>query len=229
MPRQPRLFVAGIPYHVTQRGNNRAPIFFSDSDYSFFLDVLQEAKAKHPCLVYAYCLMPNHFHLLLQPRDEHNVSLLIKLIGAKYVRYINKTNNRSGTLWQGRFKCSLIEQELHFINCLRYIEMNPVRSGIVKFPEQYRWSSYRFRAMGEKNPVLDFDPWYISLSDNPSDRQARYRHYFADTLPDSTLKLFREMTNRNGIVGGANFKVQIEHSVHREIIVRPAGRPRIEK
>lgn len=103
MARRPRLFVADIPCHVVQRGNNRSPIFFSDDDYLFFLDVLQEAKHKHPCFIYGYCLMTNHFHLLIQPKEKNNISLLMKLLGAKYVRYVNKNYRRIGTLWQGRF------------------------------------------------------------------------------------------------------------------------------
>ncbi|PIP19290.1 MAG: transposase, partial [Candidatus Omnitrophica bacterium CG23_combo_of_CG06-09_8_20_14_all_41_10] len=148
MARKPRLFVADIPCHVIQRGNNHSPIFFSDKDYLIFLAMLQEAKIKHPCSIYSYCLMANHFHLLIAPKEKENVSLLMKLLGAKYVRYVNKAHKRSGTLWEGRFKCSLIDGDPYFLTCLRYIEMNPVRAGIVNAPELYHWSSYRVRAFG---------------------------------------------------------------------------------
>lgn len=228
MARRPRLFVAGLPYHIVQRGNNRSPIFFSNEDYRFFLEVLQEAKAKYPCFVYSYCLMINHFHLLLEPREKDNVSLLMKLLGAKYVRYVNKARKRTGTLWESRFKCSLIDSEPYFLACLRYVEMNPVRAGITDSPELYRWSSYRVRAYGEKSPFLDLDPWYNSLGVNAPERQLHYRQFFHHASDDSepTYKLIREMTNKGGIIGSIDFKEQMEEILHREIIIRPPGRPR---
>lgn len=225
MARKPRIFVADIPYHIVQRGNNKTPIFFSDQDQLFFLDVLKEAKTKHPCFIYSYCLMPNHFHILISPKEKENASLLMKFLGAKYVRYVNKVYKRSGTLWEGRFKCSLIDEELYFLACLSYIELNPVRAGIVKVPELYRWSSYRFRAFGEKNSVLDLDPWYNSLGENPEKRQFNYRKFLQDLIAESTHKLIREMTNRGGVVGGDKFKEHIEEIIQREIIINPQGRP----
>lgn len=226
MARRPRLFVADIPYHIVQRGNNKNPIFFSDEDYVFFLEVLREAKIKHPCFLYGYCLMTNHFHLLVKPKEKENASLLMKLLGAKYVRYVNKIYGRAGTLWEGRFKCSLIDEELYFLACLHYIEMNPLRAGITNSPELYRWSSYRVRAFGEKSSVLDLDPWYNSLGSNAQERQLRYRQFFRDSIPEPTWKLIREMTKKGGIVGGSNFKEQIQKITHREVILRLPGRPR---
>lgn len=226
MPRKPRLFVADIPYHIVQRGNNRNPIFFSDDDYAYFLGVLQEAKIKHRCFIYSYCLMTNHFHLLVKPEEKDNVSWLVKLLGAKYVCYFNKTYKRTGTLWEGRFKSSLIDEELYFLACLHYIEMNPVRAGIVSSPELYRWSSYRVRAFGEKSPVVDLDPWYNSLADNETGRQLKYRKFFQNLIPESTCNLIREMTKKNGIVGGEGFKNLIEELTHKEIIFRSPGRPK---
>ncbi len=226
MARRPRLFVAGLPYHIIQRGNNRSPIFLSNEDYCFFLEVLREAKTKHPCFIYSYCLMTNHFHLLIEPEEKENVSLLMKLLGAKYVRYVNKTHKRTGTLWEGRFKCSLIDKEPYFLACLHYIEMNPLRAGITNSPELYRWSSYRVRAHGEKSSILDLDPWYNSLGADSQERQVRYRQLFQNTIPDSTWELIREMTNKGGIIGSVNFKEQIEKILHRKIIIRAPGRPR---
>jgi putative transposase len=226
MARKPRLFVADIPYHVVQRGNNKSPVFFTDQDYLFFLDVLQEAKVKHPCSIYSYCLMTNHFHLLLEPKDKDNISLLIKLLGAKYVHYINKVYTRTGTLWEGRFKCSLIDKESYFLSCLRYIETNPVRAGIVNAPELYCWSSYRFRAFGEKNPILDFDPWYNSLGNDDEERQFIYRQFFQNLMPEPAIKVIREMTNKGGIIGTDDFRTQIEEITQRRIVIRPPGRPK---
>jgi putative transposase len=230
MPRSPRLFFTDIPYHVVQRGNNKVPIFLKDKDYLFFLEALREAKIEHPCFIYGYCLMTNHFHLLIEPKERNdNISLLIKLLGSRYVRYVNKNYNRSGTLWEGRFKCSLIDKESYFFTCLRYIEMNPVRAGVVRFPEFYRWSSYRIRAFGERSDILDLGPWYTSLDINAEGRQAKYRQFLRETIPESKLDLLREMTNKNGIVGSTVFKERIEQMAHKKIILRPIGRPRIKK
>ncbi|MFC1658228.1 transposase [Candidatus Omnitrophota bacterium] len=226
MSRRPRIFLANLPYHIIQRGNNKNPIFFADYDYLFFLKVLQEAKAKHPCLIYSYCLMGNHFHLLAEPKEKQNISLLMKLLGAKYVHYVNRSHNRTGTLWEGRFKCSLIEKEQYFLTCLHYIEMNPLRAGIVGFPELYRWSSYRFRAFGEKSSILDLDPWYNGLGRNPQERQVRYQQFFRNAISSSDLKLVREMTNKGGFLGSSSFKEQIEMKIDKEIIIRPPGRPK---
>lgn len=227
MPRRPRLIVAGIPCHITQRGNNKNPIFLSTQDYFYFLKVVKEAKSKHPCLIYSYCLMPNHFHLLSEPKEKESISLFMKLLGGKYVLNMNKIHNRSGTLWQSRFKCSLIDSERYFLRCLRYIEMNPVRAGIVSSPELYPWSSYSFRAFGKKSDILDSDPWYESLGSTAAERQFAYRKFFQLSPPDSELelKLIRDMTNKNGIIGNEAFKESIEHSLGRQIIFRPQGRP----
>ncbi len=226
MARKPRLFVPGIPCHVIQRGNNKSPIFFNNNDYSFFLDVLHEAKLKYPCRIYAYCLMANHFHLLIEPEEKDNISLLMKLLGVKYVSYVNKFYKRTGTLWEGRFRSTLIDEEFYFFTCLHYIEMNPLRAGITNSPELYRWSSYRIRAIGEKSSILDFDPWYNSLGSNAQQRQSRYQQLFKNSIPEPTCKLIREMTNKGGIVGSNKFKERIENMLHKKIVIRAPGRPK---
>lgn len=210
MARKPRLSVTDVPFHVVQRGNNRNPIFFCDNDRYFFLNVLQEAKIKYPCFIYAYCLMPNHPHLLIEAKEENNISLLMKFLGGKYVHYVNQRYKRTGTLWDGRFKSSLIDAESYFLACLFYIEMNPVRAGIVNSPELYRWSSYRARAFGEKNSILDLDPWYNSLGSTAEERQIGYRQFFQNSIPELTLKLIRETTNRGGLLGSDVFRKRVK-------------------
>ncbi|MCX5711463.1 MAG: transposase [Candidatus Omnitrophica bacterium] len=226
MARKPRMFVTGLPFHVVQRGNNKNPIFFSETDYLFFLSVLREAKLKHPCLIFAYCLMPNHFHLLIQPEAKENISFLIKFLGSKYVRYINKVYKRSGTLWEGRFKCSIVEEEAYFLTCLRYIETNPLRAGIVNNVEEYLWSSYRCRAFGENDGLTDLDEWYKELGLASSQRQILYRCNFNNDISDSVLEFIREMTNKGGVIGGTEFKDKLEEIIAQKIIIRKPGRPR---
>lgn len=152
----------------------------------------------------------------------------MKLLGAKYVHYVNRNYNRTGTLWEGRFKCSLIDEEIYFLSCLRYIEMNPVRAGLADLPEFYPWSSYRFRAFGEKSVFLDLDPWYNNLGNNLEERKFNYRKFFQERNPEPSLKLIREMAERNGIVGEDDFKERIEQKINREIIFRLPGRPKEE-
>jgi len=229
MARRPRLFVANIPYHIVQRGNNKNSIFFKEEDYLFFMDVLDEAKEKYPCLIYAYCLMVNHFHLLLEPKDKKCISSLMKLVGAKYVYYVNKFYMRTGTLWEGRFKGCFVDRESYFLSCLRYIEMNPVRAGIVSSPELYRWSSYRVRAFGEKSKIVDLDPWYLSLGAVEKTRQLSYRHLFQEAAAERREGLIKEMTAKNGIVGSAEFKKTIDRLTGQEIIFRKPGRPKVEQ
>jgi putative transposase len=149
----------------------------------------------------------------------------MKLLGGKYVRYINKFYNRTGTLWEGRFKCSLIDEKSYFLACLHYIETNPVRAGLVGAPELYRWSSYRFRAFGDKSKVLDLGPFYKDLGTDPEERKRSYQSFFRNTLPESTCEIIREMTNRGGFVGDADFKSQLEEALCRKIIIRKPGRP----
>ena len=229
MARKPRLFVEGMPHHVVQRGNNRSPIFFKGADYLFFLNVLREAKEKHPCLLYGYCLMINHFHLLIAPLEVENITLLMKFLGAKYVRYVNKAYGRTGSLWEGRFKCSLVQDDAYFSTCLRYIEMNPVRAGLVASPEEYQWSSYRFRAYGEDYGILDRDPRYEGLGSCDQERQHEYRRFFMAAEADAEWTWVRETTLKGGILGNEEFKERIAQLTGQDVVLRPQGRPRKAK
>ncbi len=155
MARRLRLFIPNVPCHIIQRGNNRTQIFLAIEDYRFFLEVLQEARIKHPCQLYSYCLMPNHFHLIINPQPTGNVSLFMKLVGGKYVRYFNKKYGRTRTLWENRFPSFLIGGERYFIRCLRYVETNPVRAKLVKNPEDYIFCSYLERCCNNGGRLLN--------------------------------------------------------------------------
>jgi len=140
MPRRARLAVAGIPWHIIQRGNNRSACFYSDQDYLRYLDTLKEQAVKYGCQIHAYVLMINHVHLLLTPEKEQSASLFMKHLGQRYVQYINRTYKRSGTLWEGRFRSCLTQSEDYVLACYRYIELNPVRANMVGHPRNYPWS-----------------------------------------------------------------------------------------
>jgi len=140
MPRRARLNLPDVPLHIVQRGNNRQPTFFSEDDYVFYLACLRESAERHSCDVHAYVLMTNHVHLLVTPYQPDGASRLMQSVGRRYVQYVNYTYRRTGTLWEGRFKASLVESESYLLTCYRYIELNPVRARMVEDPTEYRWS-----------------------------------------------------------------------------------------
>ena len=151
MARKPRFNLVGVPQHVIQRGNNREPCFYSEEDYSAYLGFLKIAAEKTGCHLHAYVLMTNHVHMLITPMQEYGISALMQSLGKRYVQYINKTYKRTGTLWEGRYKASLIDSQRYLLTCMCYIELNPVRANMVNVPSEYRWSSYEFNGAAEEN------------------------------------------------------------------------------
>ncbi|MGI0034916.1 MAG: transposase [Nitrososphaera sp.] len=141
MPRKPRMYLAGQPCHVVQRGNNRCATFFDDVDYRHYVGCLKEATGCYRVSLHAYVLITNHVHLLMTPSDEFGVSRVMQSLGRRYVQYINHQFRRTGTLWEGRHKASLVQAEHYLLTCYRYIELNPVRAGMVSHPGEYRWST----------------------------------------------------------------------------------------
>lgn len=175
MPRKPRMYLAGIPAHIVQRGNNRDTCFFSDDDYLFYSDVLGQGLRRYHVKLHAYCLMTNHVHLLMTPEDEFSISHVMQHIGRRYVQYINKTYRRSGTLWEGRHKASLVDADNYLLKCYRYIEMNPVVASMVETPERYRWSSYGWHAWGRSNEIIKDHVLYEQLGCTSDIKQQAYR------------------------------------------------------
>ncbi|MGC2047550.1 MAG: transposase, partial [Gallionella sp.] len=149
MARLPRFVLPGQPQHVIVRGNNRSEIFCADADYRFYLEKLQLACDKHGCDLHAYVLMTNHVHLLITPHEEQSLSKALQMLGRYYVQYYNHCYQRTGTLWEGRYKATLIDSEAYLLTCMRYIELNPVRAGMVAHPSEYPWSSYHHNALGQ--------------------------------------------------------------------------------
>jgi putative transposase len=174
MPRRARLVVPGIPWHIIQRGNNRSECFFAEEDYRRYLDTLGEQALKYGCAVHAYVLMTNHVHLLLTPEREESAALLMKHLRQRYVQYINRTYRRSGTLWEGRFKSCLAQDEAYILTCCRYIELNPVRAGMVAGPGDYRWSSYRANGLGRADPLVTPHAHYLRLGRTRDERLSGY-------------------------------------------------------
>jgi putative transposase len=225
MPRRPRLALPGIPWHIIQRGNNRSACFYDDSDCLFYLDTLAEQAEKYHCRIHAYVLMTNHVHLLLTPKEEDSAALLMKHLGQRYVQYINRSYRRTGTLWEGRFKSCLAQDETYVLTCHRYIELNPVRANMVDHPGDYRWSSYGANAEGKANSLLTPHPEYLGLGPSDGERRAAYRALFHAHLDPETLENIRNATNGNYVLGSSRFQEEIAHMLQRRVTPGRSGRP----
>ena len=177
MPRPKRLCPPDIPQHVTQRGNNRSDCFLNTLDYAFFMYCLQEASQKFCVDIHAWVLMTNHFHILCTPRLESGLSMMMQDIGRRYVRYFNFVHERTGTLWEGRFKSRMIDSSEYMLTCYRYIELNHVSAGLVENPAEHHWSSYHCNAFGKDSSMITFHPEYLALNDDPKRRKARYKEF----------------------------------------------------
>ena len=226
MPRTARLVIANHPHHIIHRGHNRQPVFVSDDDYLYYLDNLLEWKTKLKCRLYAYCLMTNHVHLVVDPGDnEANLAKLMKRVAGRQTRYVNKLEKRSGTLWEGRYKSSPISTDNYLMACCRYVELNPVRAGIVDNPENYRWSSY-VEKTGGNGSLIDFDPFYLGLGNDEKMRQEKYAKWVMSSIPEGELELIRSATQRGQLTGGSKFYDQIAERLGQRLEARKPGRPR---
>lgn len=225
MPRPPRINVPGYPQHIVQRGNNRQACFWQDSDYRLYLRLLSAACRRHQCALHAYVLMTNHVHLLLTPELHDGVSLVVRDVGRDYVRLFNKTHNRSGTLWEGRFKSSLVDADSYCLACYRYIELNPVRAGMVRHPAHYRWSSYRANAEGESSRLLTPHPAWHALGTSVDACHQAYRGLFSSTLDPQKVEALRYGLRKGLPTGRDGFKSQIEQSLSVRLGDRRIGRP----
>ena len=226
MPRRPRVALAGVPVHLLQRGHNRHACFFADEDYALYLAHLAELSAKFGCAVHAFALMTNHVHLLLTPREAEAASLLIKHLGQRYVQYVNRAYRRSGTLWEGRFRSCVAQEEGYVLACQRYIELNPVRADMVTHPRHYRWSSYRTNAEGKASALLTPHAQYLALGQTDASRREAYRLLFRSELDPEVVKEIRDATNGNFALGEQGFKKQVEAMLGRRVTRGQRGRPR---
>lgn len=219
MPRRARIAIAGIPWHIIQRGNNRSAYFYADEDFHRYLETLREQAARHGCAIHAYVLMTNHVHLLLTPAKPDSAGQLMKHLGQRYVQYINRTYRRSGTLWEGRFRSCLTQSTEYVLSCYRYIELNPVRADMVRHPRDYRWSSYRGNAEGLPDPVITPHAEYLQLG------RTAYRELFTAHMDADRINEIRKATNGNYALGSERFKAEIERTLQRRATPGKSGRP----
>jgi putative transposase len=224
MGRPPRVLVPGYPHHVIQRGHNQKAVFVEPADYQYYLDNLRELKAAFGIGVYAYCLMTNHVHLVLVPRLEGGgLSALMRRLSARQGRYVNRLESRKGTLWCGRFKCSVVDTDDYLLACLRYVELNPVRAGIVSDPADYRWSSHTERLGLTPPDLLDADRAAARMNGDT------WRQYVRQTADEAEQAFIRTSVRRNQLTGGVRFVDEIERRTHLRIENRGPGRPERKK
>lgn len=225
MPRRPRLHLPGLPLHIVQRGHNRDACFFAEDDYHCYRRWLGEALAATGCRLHAYVLMTNHVHLLLTPPEAEAVSRLVISLGRRYVQYINKTYRRTGTLWDSRYKSSLVQADAYLLACQRYIEFNPMRAAMVADPADYRWSSYRANGLGQADPLLTPHDAYLGLGHDEASRLSAYRALFRAELDGEAIGDIRLALHQGQPLGNARFIEAIERATGQRREPKPRGRP----
>lgn len=226
MPRRPRIHLSGLPLHIVQRGHNRDACFFSEEDFHAYRHWLAEALKENGCALHAYVLMTNHVHLLLTPTQPQDVSRLMISLGRRYVQYINKTYHRTGTLWDSRYKSSLVQADAYLLLCQRYIELNPVRAAMVDDPVHYRWSSYRANALGQSDALLTPHEVYLALDGHEPERLAAYCALFPSELAGEAIEDIRLALDQGQPLGNKRFLDTIERMTGLRREAKPRGRPR---
>jgi putative transposase len=200
MPRAARVVLADVPLHIVQRGNNRADCFFREEDYTAYLRYLGYCSRNFDCSVHAYCLMTNHVHLLLTPHTTSACAPFMKALAQSYAQYINKSAKRSGSLWEGRYRSCLVDSLDYVFVCYRYVELNPVRAGMVGHPGEYPWSSHAANAQGGPTLVTPH-PAYLALSIEEDERRRAYRDMFGSHLDARLAEEVRKATRSGYALG----------------------------
>lgn len=227
MPRSARIIIPNTPHHIVQRGHNRQTVFVGDDDYNYYRDNLVTFKQEFGCKIYAYCLMTNHVHLIVDPGPTPaSLSKLIKRVAGRQTRYVNKLEKRTGSIWEGRYKSSIISTNEYLPACCRYIELNPLRAGMVTDPVSYKWSSYRCKVLGTPDPVVDFHPSYLALGTTENARRKAYAEYTLETIPDYEIELIREKLQRGQVTGGDRFREELSKKLGIRLSNRGPGRPK---
>jgi putative transposase len=229
MARLPRLVVPGQPHHIIQRGNDRQAIFRDTADYLKFIEWLREASRQFKVAIHAYVLMTNHLHLLASPADAHGLSRMMQWIGRHYVPYFNHKYDRTGTLWQGRFKATVIDSERYLMTCSRYIELNPVRAGMVTAASDYPWSSYQHHIGMKSDPLVTDHALYWALGNTPFQREAAYRELTEQGVNEADVIAITEATLKGWAIGSDQFKASLEKQTQRRVSKAKRGRPRRQK
>ncbi|KKO46216.1 transposase [Arsukibacterium ikkense] len=225
MARLPRVHLAGVPEHIIQRGNNRQLCFSNDDDFAAYTHWLAQYADTYQVAIHAWVLMTNHVHLLCTAADNQGISLMMQSLGRQYVRYFNQRYQRSGTLWEGRFKSCLVQEVYYLLAVYRYIELNPVRAAMVQAPADYHWSSYGSNALGLPSRLCQPHPCYLALADSLSERHTVYQSLFSHALGPALLTSIRSNVNKGLALGNDKFRQEIEQLTGRRQHARQRGRP----
>ena len=225
MARLPRLTVPGYPHHVIQRGNNRQPIFAGEGDYRFLLELFEAYSRELKVAIHSYVLMGNHFHLLATPETGTGLPEMMQAVGRRYVRHFNTRQQRTGTLFEGRYRSTLIQAERYLLACMVYIDLNPVRAGMVSDPAQYSWSSHRHYAGVANDRLVTPHPLFWSLGNTPFARELAYGELIATGISRETKEALAGSTHRGWALGDAAYVAELEQRTDRRATPKPAGRP----
>jgi putative transposase len=223
--RLPRLTVPGYPHHLIQRGNNRQTVFTDPTDYRRMLEYLGECAPRYGVAIHAYVLMSNHFHLLATPQDGSGLSSMMQSLGRRYVRIFNERHKRSGTLWEGRYKATVIDSERYLIACMAYIELNPVRAGMAPHAADYPWSSYAHQTGIRHDPLITPHSLYWALGNTPFSREAAYRQVVESGLGKEQIDDFTQAALKGWALGGEDFALELQEQTGRRAAKQKPGRP----
>jgi putative transposase len=226
MPRPPRISAAGLTFHVVQRGNDRHRTFFDAADYRAYLLLLNRISSRYLTGIHAYALMTNHVHLLMTSRRVDGISLTMQQTASSYGRYINKRYERTGTLWEGRFRSSPVDTDYYCLACYRYIELNPVRAGIVALPGDYRWSSYRENTGERGISIVIPHPSFLAIAASETQRNESYAEIVNEGIGQTTLEQIRKSTATGAPIGDRTFCQTVERETGVSLERRRPGRPR---
>lgn len=226
MARLPRLTVPGYPHHIIQRGNNRQAIFAGAEDYELLLSLIDEHARKQRVAVHAYVLMSNHFHLLATPETEEGIPHLMQAVGRRYVRNFNLRQGRTGTLWEGRYRSTLIQAERHLLACMVYMDLNPVRAGMVADPADYRWSSHQHYIGRRVDRLITPHPLYWELGNTPFARDEAYLDLVRTGISEQEKQALTESAMRGWALGEPDYVADLQRRTARRVIRGQAGRPK---
>lgn len=226
MPRRPRLIVAGIPLHITQRGVNRAATFIDRKDYRLYRELLAQVASTRDITVHAYVLMSNHVHLLISLARARDLAPAMRLLNQRYVRAFNRHHRRTGALWEGRFRSCLVDTERYLLMLYRYIELNPVRAAMVDTPERYPWSSAQANLGIIADSCVTPHPVYLALGTDAAGRAKAYGEWLHCAVADKDLAAIRTHIQQQRALGSPRFQAMVAKTLDRPVAVRPRGRPR---
>lgn len=225
MARLPRLTIPGYPHHVIQRGNNRQAIFVDDADRELLLGLLAEHAKKQDVVLHAYVLMSNHFHLLATPETADGIPQMMQAVGRRYVRHFNLKHGRTGTLWEGRYKSTLIQAERHLLACMVYMDLNPVRAGMVAEPGDHAWSSHLHYLGRKVDRLITPHPMYWELGNTPFGREEAYGSLVRSGVSPEQQRALTSATLRGWALGDPDYVADLQRQTERRVTQGKAGRP----